>query len=745
MSANKTLANEDNQEHIGPDTTGDNIHAKRVASYIWDGSGWIRATAASSGGATEYTDGAATTANPVGGIQVFDNAGTITAVSDANPLPVDATVNATVDLGDQNIGNASAATQRVVLASDQPVIPVSDNSGSLTVDDGGSSLTVDGTVAVSGTVAVTDNSGSLTVDDGGSSITVDASSLPLPTGAATSANQSTANTSLSTIAGDTTSLDGKLVADSSDDLDSGAGTDTVKVQGIAVAASGGHAVITGDTTNGLDVDVTRVSGTVTVDASGSAVPVTDNGGTLSIDDGAGSITVDGTVTANAGTGNFNVNLQDGSGTDITSTGGALDVNIASGASSGTQYTEGDTDATITGTAMMLEGGSNTLYAAPGDSTDGLLVNLGSNNDVSVTGTVAVTDNSGSLTVDDGGSSLTVDGTVAATQSGTWNITNVSGTVSLPTGAATAAKQPTVATEDGAAVANPTGYHTLLRRKDTLSATEVSADGDVIAANSTSKGEQYVKATDTDALLTTIDADTSTLAGAVSGSEMQVDIVSSAAIPITDNAGSITVDGTVGVSGTVTVDASGTTVPVSNAGLTELAAAINGGDLDVNINNVSAALVVVGGDSVDSAITTANIQPIAGRASTATPTAVSADNDAQLLWLTRNGALNIADGDGSLTVDGTVNLSAATSPSQTSPSVTTSSTSVLASNTSRLGATFYNEGSSDCYLKLGATASTTSYSVKISSGGYYELPFRYTGAIDGITSTGTAQLRVTELT
>jgi hypothetical protein len=39
----------------------------------------------------------------------------------------------------------------------------------------------------------------------------------------------------------------------------------------------------------------------------------------------------------------------------------------------------------------------------------------------------------------------VQGTVAATQSGTWNITNISGTVSLPTGAATAAKQPALGT------------------------------------------------------------------------------------------------------------------------------------------------------------------------------------------------------------------------------------------------------------------------------------------------------------
>jgi hypothetical protein len=43
---------------------------------------------------------------------------------------------------------------------------------------------------------------------------------------------------------------------------------------------------------------------------------------------------------------------------------------------------------------------------------------------------------------------TTDGTtnlVAAKQNGTWNITNVSGTVSLPTGAATAAKQPALGT------------------------------------------------------------------------------------------------------------------------------------------------------------------------------------------------------------------------------------------------------------------------------------------------------------
>lgn len=49
---------------------------------------------------------------------------------------------------------------------------------------------------------------------------------------------------------------------------------------------------------------------------------------------------------------------------------------------------------------------------------------------------------GALRTDASGSTQPISGTVAATQSGTWNITNVSGTVSLPTGASTAALQTT---------------------------------------------------------------------------------------------------------------------------------------------------------------------------------------------------------------------------------------------------------------------------------------------------------------
>lgn len=65
---------------------------------------------------------------------------------------------------------------------------------------------------------------------------------------------------------------------------------------------------------------------------------------------------------------------------------------------------------------------------------------------------------GAVNIQDGGNSITVDGTVSANQSGTWDINNVSGTVSLPTGASTAANQATANTLlGGIAGLVPTAY------------------------------------------------------------------------------------------------------------------------------------------------------------------------------------------------------------------------------------------------------------------------------------------------
>lgn len=79
------------------------------------------------------------------------------------------------------------------------------------------------------------------------------------------------------------------------------------------------------------------------------------------------------------------------------------------------------------------------------------------------------------------------------------------------------------------------------------------------------------------------------------------------------------------------------------------------------------------------------------------------------------------------------------------SASASSVTVLASNANRKGATIYNDSTAICYLKLGATASSTSFTVKLNAEDYYEVPAQYSGVIDGIWVSATGNARVTELT
>lgn len=56
----------------------------------------------------------------------------------------------------------------------------------------------------------------------------------------------------------------------------------------------------------------------------------------------------------------------------------------------TQYTEGDTDASFTGTMMLMEDSGNTASPLQGSVADGLLVNLGANNDTTPAASATVT-------------------------------------------------------------------------------------------------------------------------------------------------------------------------------------------------------------------------------------------------------------------------------------------------------------------------------------------------------------------
>lgn len=173
------------------------------------------------------------------------------------------------------------------------------------------------------------------------------------------------------------------------------------------------------------------------------------------------------------------------------------------------------------------------------------------------------------------------------------------------------------TEDVASAADPIGNALIARRRDSLAA-ETTTDGDNTALNSTSKGELYVKHVDTipvtdnggsitvdavslplptgaatEATLSTIDADTSnistkidTIAGAVSGTEMQVDVLTMPTVTVQStnlDIRDLTFAGD-------KVDASGTTLG-ANSGV----------DIgDVTINNASGGSAVNiqdGGNSI----------------------------------------------------------------------------------------------------------------------------------------------------
>lgn len=119
-----------------------------------------------------------------------------------------------------------------------------------------------------------------------------------------------------------------------------------------------------------------------------------------------------------------------------------------------------------------------------------------------------------------------------------------------------------------------------------------------------------------------------------------------------------------------------------------------------------------------------------RGSLAVPTAVGADGRSVALWTDRTGRLTMKQSAGTATLSNVA--SSATN------------VTVLAANTGRLGATVFNDSTQVLFLKFGATASSTSYTVRMVSLSYYEVPVGYTGILDGIWASANGSARVTEI-
>jgi hypothetical protein len=153
--------------------------------------------------------------------------------------------------------------------------------------------------------------------------------------------------------------------------------------------------------DGVDIGDTTVNNA----SGGSAVNIQDGGNSITVDGAVGiSGVVDVTPASPAANDYLPVRLTDGSAFYSASSGGSSEV----------QYTEGDTDSTITGTALLWEDTGDTLRA------------------VSAAKPLPISDAGGSVTVDDGGASLTIDGSVSVSGAVDTELT----TADLDTGAGT---------------------------------------------------------------------------------------------------------------------------------------------------------------------------------------------------------------------------------------------------------------------------------------------------------------------
>jgi hypothetical protein len=270
-------------------------------------------------------------------------------------------------------------------------------------------------------------------DDAAAELAISAAALPLPTGASTSALQSTGNTSLSSI---NTKLPSNLTVTSTRLLVDGSGV-TQPVSGTFWQAT---QPVSGPLTDAqLRAVAVPVSGTFWQ----ATQPVSLTSTTIT-----GSVAVTGPLT------------------DVQLRATPVPVSLTS-----TTITGSVTVAQATGTNLHTVIDSGTITTV---STVTALTTLGT-----ITNVVHVDDNGGSLTVDL--ASTTITGTVAVTKSGTWDITNAGTFVVQENGAALTALQ---LLDDVVSTLGTTTYTEATTKGNIIGA--VRRDADTSAVNTTNE-------------------------------------------------------------------------------------------------------------------------------------------------------------------------------------------------------------------------------------------------------------------
>ena len=261
----------------------------------------------------------------------FGALNTATIVSTSNGLPVDLRA-------DNLAGNLD-----VNIAAQTSDVTIADGGNVISVDDAGGSLTIDGTVtanAGTGTFTVTDDgSFTLAANDGVDIGDVSVNSL---------------------IPGNSATQLGKQVGNAAGGTDNGVAPMLVRddTLGTLTPTDGQY---THARTNNRGAQWVVHDGDVNIADGGNVISVDDAGSTISVDDGGGSLTVDvsGTVT--------------------------VDSELPAAAA----LADNTANPTVPGVgAFGLVFDGSTWDRMQGTSADGVLVNMGSNNDVTATGNVA---------------------------------------------------------------------------------------------------------------------------------------------------------------------------------------------------------------------------------------------------------------------------------------------------------------------------------------------------------------------
>jgi hypothetical protein len=89
---------------------------------------------------------------------------------------------------------------------------------------------------------------------------------------------------------------------------------------------------------------------------------------------------------------------------------------------------------------------------------------------------------------------------------------------------------------------------------------------------------------------------------------------------------------------------------------------------------------------------------------------------------------------------------ASTGTQSSVASSAADVTILASNANRLGATILNDSATLLYLLLASgSSSSIVHTVQVPAGGFFEVPFSYTGVIKGVWASANGSARVTEFT